>query len=122
MKTDEPKHSYVRRAEGAVVIKPHKDLMGGEETDELEKLIDDFDREGVPCLVINLFDVSMMNSLALSRLIRGHIKFTKRKARMSLCQLDARIQNILVITKLSFVFDVYPSEEKAIAACSARES
>ena len=35
---------------------------------------------------------------------------------MKLCQLDKKLQNIFVITKLSLVFDVYESEEKAIAS------
>jgi anti-anti-sigma regulatory factor len=35
---------------------------------------------------------------------------------MKLCSVDKRIQNIFVITKLSLVFDVYDTEEKAIAS------
>ena len=33
-----------------------------------------------------------------------------------------RIENIFVITKLSLVFDVYPTEEQAIASFAERES
>jgi anti-anti-sigma factor len=96
--------------------------MGGEETDEIEKLITELDTDKVPCLVINLVDVDMMNSIALSRLIAGHVKFTRRNARIALCNLDARIQNILVITKLSLVFDVYPDEQQAIAGTGRAEN
>ena len=35
---------------------------------------------------------------------------------LKLAQVDKRIQNIFVITKLSLVFDVYETEEKAIAS------
>jgi anti-anti-sigma factor len=114
------KHSHVRRVGDAVVIKPHGGLMGGEETDEFEKLVSEFDADKVPCLVINLVDVDMMNSVALSRVISAHVKFSRRDARIALCCLDARIENILVITKLSLVFDVYPDEPTAIAACAEK--
>ena len=117
MSTFAARHTHVRKAGTAVVLKPAGDLMGGEETDELEKLIAEADEDQVPCLVINLGGVSMMNSLSISRLIRGHVRFSQRKARMSLCSLDARIQNIFVITKLSMVFNVYSDEAAALDAC-----
>ena len=116
------KHSHVRRVDDAVVLKPHGGLMGGEETDELEKLIAELDADKVPCLVVNLVDVDMMNSIALSRLISAHVKFARRNARIALCCLDARLQNILVITKLSLVFDVYHDEAAAIAALQGPDS
>ena len=40
----------------------------------------------------------------------------KRDAQMKLCAVDHRIQNIFVITKLSLVFDVFATEEQAIAS------
>jgi len=117
-KTYATKYMHVRRLDnGAVVLKPHGEMIGGAETDELEKIIDQLDSEGVPCLVVNLVDVGMMNSLAISRLVSAHVKFSRRKAHVGLCNVDKKIDNVFVITKLSLVFKVYPSEEAAIAAC-----
>ena len=116
------KHSHVRRVDGAVIIKLHGNLMGGPETDELEKLIHQFDSEGVRCLVVNLTDVSMLNSLAIGRLVSGHVRFKQRGAHMCLCNLDQRIQNIFVITKLSLEFHVYTGEAEAIAGCASGDA
>ena len=110
------KHSHVKRLDDVVVLKPHGDLTGGPETDEIETLVDQFDAEGVKCLVINLSAVSIMNSLALSRMIRAHLKFTKRGARVHLCSLETRIQQVFVIAKLALVFPVFQDEASAIAA------
>jgi len=52
----------------------------------------------------------------LGVLITGHTNYAKRQGQMKLCSVDKRIQNIFVITKLSLVFDVYDSEDKAIAS------
>jgi len=41
---------------------------------------------------------------------------------MKLAALDKHIENIFVITKLSMVFDVYSTEEQAIASFAERES
>ena len=111
------RYLHVRKLDSVVVLKPHGDLIGGPETDELETLIDQFDSERAECMVINLAAVAIMNSLALSRLIRGHMRFTKRGARVHLCNLDKRIENIFVVTKLALVFPTYPNEEMAIAGC-----
>ena len=112
------RHSHVRRLDSVVVIKPHGDLIGGPETDDLEALIDQFDAEGLSCLVINLAAVAILNSLALSRLIRAHMHFTKRGARVHLCNLEQRIENIFVVTKLSLLIPAYPDEETAIKGCA----
>jgi anti-anti-sigma regulatory factor len=58
-----------------------------------------------------------MNSLALSRIIRAHLKFTKRGARVLLCNLETRIEQVFVIAKLSMVFPVYDDEAAALSAC-----
>jgi anti-anti-sigma factor len=118
METFATRHTHVKRFPAVAVLKPHGHLMGGDETNELEALIDRFDSEGVRCLVVNLVDVGMMNSLAISRLIRAHIRFSKRGARVHLCHLDSRIQNVFVIAKLSMVFNIYATEEEAIAGCA----
>jgi anti-anti-sigma factor len=110
------KHCHVRQLDDAVVLRPHGDLMGGDETNELERMIEEFDAAGTRCMVIDLTAVSMMNSLAISRLIRGHVKFSNRKANLALCCLEARIQNIFVVTKLSLVMNVFPDERAALEA------
>jgi len=109
------RHAHVREIDGVVVLKLHGNLMGGPETDELEKLISQFDAGGVRWLIVNLSDVGMMNSLALGRLISGHVLFKNRGARMCLCNVDRKIDNVFVITKLALEFNVYPDEAQAIA-------
>src|SRR5262249_16205400 len=113
------KHTHVKRLNGTVVIKPHGDLTGGEETDELETIVDQLDAEGVKRLVMKLGGVRIMNSLALSRVIRAHIKFTKRSARVLLCNLENRIEAVFVVAKLSMLFPVFPDENAAIAAATS---
>jgi anti-sigma B factor antagonist len=109
-------HVKVKRLENVIVLTPKGYLVGGEETDELEKYIRDLAAEGNKWLVINLGETQHINSTALGVLITGHTNYARRGGQMKLCQLDKKLQNIFVITKLSLVFDVYDSEEKAIAS------
>ena len=109
-------HVKHRTVEGIEILTPRGYLVGGEETDELEKLIRDLAAGGNQHLVINLGETQHINSTALGVLITGHTNYAKRGGQMKLCSVDKRIQNIFVITKLSLVFDVYENEEKAIAS------
>ncbi len=104
------------------ILTPKGYLVGGEETDELEKAIRELADQGNKNLVINLGETQHVNSTALGVLITGHTTYARRGGNMKLCSVDKRIQNIFVITKLSLVFDVYESEEQAIASFAEKES
>jgi anti-sigma B factor antagonist len=104
------------------VLTPRGYLTGGEETDELERAIKSVSESGNKQLLINLGETQHLNSTALGVLISAHTNYVKRGGQMKLCSVDKRIENIFVITKLSLVFDVYPSEEQAIASFAEKES
>jgi anti-sigma B factor antagonist len=111
-------HVKVKTLEDVTVLTPKGYLVGGEETDELEKYIRELSNDGNKWLVINLGDTQHINSTALGVLITGHTNYARRGGQMKLAQVDKRIQNIFVITKLSLVFDVYETEDEAIASFS----
>jgi len=105
-----------RQVGSIVILYPKGYLTGGDETDELEKAIKDLGEGGNKNLVINLSETQHLNSTALGVLISGHSNYLRRGGQMKLCAVDHRIQNIFVITKLSLVFDAFPSEEQATAS------
>ncbi len=111
-----------RQVGDVVVLAPKGYLTGGDETDELEQAIKSLGEGGNKHLVINLGETQHLNSTALGVLISAHSSYVRRGGQMKLCSVDKRIQNIFVITKLSMVFDVYPTEETAIASFAERES
>ncbi len=111
-----------KQAGSIAILTPKGYLVGGDETDELEKAIRDLADQGKKNLVVNLGETQHVNSTALGVLITGHTTFARRGGQMKLCSVDKRIQNIFVITKLSLVFDVYDSEEQAIASFTEKES
>ena len=104
------------KREGDVVVLYPKDyLMGGAETDELDKRISELVESGNKTLVINLQDTRHLNSTAIGVLIKAHSNYSKRAGAVRLCRVDKNIKNIFVITKLAMVFEVFETEEQAIA-------
>jgi len=111
-----------RQVESIVILYPKGYLTGGEETDELERAIRELSEGGNKHLIINLSETQHLNSTALGALISAHSSYLRRQGQMKLCGVDKRIENIFVITKLSLVFDVFPSEEQAIASFAETKS
>jgi anti-sigma B factor antagonist len=99
-----------------VVITPKGYLTGGDETEELEQAIKNLAEGGNKSLVVNLGETQHLNSTALGVLISAHSNYVRRGGQMKLCSVDKKIENIFVITKLSLVFDVYTTEELALAS------
>ena len=105
-----------RQVETVAILTPKGYLSGGDETDELERAIKTLADGGNKHLIINLAETQHLNSTALGVLISAHSNYVRRQGQMKLCAVDKRIENIFVIAKLSLVFDVFPTEQQAIAS------
>jgi len=109
----------VQLAEGKIIVLELKgNYVGGDETDQLKNEIKNLSESGNLKLVIDLGEVSYLNSSALGVLIAAHANYAKRGGKIKLCQLNKNIENLFVITKLSLIFDSYPNQVEAIASFS----
>jgi len=101
-----------------VVLELSGNYVGGDETDALRDAIKKVSEEGNTMLVIDLGEVSYLNSTALGVLISAHANYSKRGGKVKLCQLNKNLENLFVITKLSLIFDTYSSQMEAVASFS----
>jgi anti-anti-sigma factor len=109
-----------RWAGDVAVVTPRGYLMGGDETDELSQTIDSLLTQGNRKLVIDLIDTAHMNSTALGVMNRARQLYQEKGGQVRLCHLTHRIDNALVITRLSLIFDVHATEREAIEAFHAQ--
>lgn len=68
----------------------------------------------IPKVVLNLDKVSMMDSSGLGVLVSSYTSVQKRNGRLVLAGLGRGLQNLIAITKLTRVFEMYENEEEAI--------
>ena len=66
-------------------------------------------------LILNLSAVTYIDSSGLGEMVSCHTT-AKQKGAVKLASMGKRIQDLLVMTKLMMVFDVYDSENEAIAS------
>ena len=67
-------------------------------------------------IVLNLADVTFIDSSGLGEMVSCHTTASREKGAVKLANLGKRSQDLLVITKLNMVFDVYTSESEAVAS------
>jgi anti-sigma B factor antagonist len=97
------------------VLTPKRDLMGGEETRDLEQAIREVADAGPPRIVIDVGRISYLNSTGLGSLVSAHMACQNRQGFLRLSNTSKRIKNLFIITKLAFVFETFDSVEEALA-------
>jgi anti-sigma B factor antagonist len=105
----------VHRLGAIAILRPHSRLLGDDATEEFRDHARTLNEEGVPCLVVNLVDVDWMNSAGLGAVVDAHQRFTKRGAHVHIAAAGPRVMDLLRVTRLAQVLDLYPTEEAAIA-------
>lgn len=104
-------------ADGSVyVLEPKGSFIGGTETDELKTSIMSLLEQGNTKLIIDLKDVTYLNSSAIGVLTVGHSTSSAKGGKMILCNVNKGISNIFLVTKLSTILLTEDTREEAILA------
>ena len=70
--------------------------------------------EGRNQIVLNLARVAYIDSSGLGELISGHVTLNNKGGQIKLLNLTQRLQELMTITKLLTIFEVYEDESKAV--------
>ena len=109
--------TITNRRSGTVAI---LDLQGqirlGETNINLHKAVHDLVDGGEKKVLLNLANVTNIDSSGLGELVAGHTTLEKNGGEMKLLNLTDRVAELMMITKLLTVFDVFENEEVAVAS------
>jgi anti-sigma B factor antagonist len=94
-------------------IEPKGSLVGGEETDELRAAVAQLLEKGNTKLIVDLGGVDYMNSTAIGALVSAHTSYANRAGKVILCNVNKKITNIFVVTKLSMIFQIEETQAEA---------
>jgi len=99
------------------ILYPKGEFWGGDETDELEKLILEESKAGNLKLVINLSHCTYMVSTAIGKLAMAKRDYDARQGRVVLCEMNRRLQTMLTVAGLILRggLTYYPTETEALA-------
>ncbi len=72
--------------------------------------------EGKTKILLNLAGVTHIDSTGLGELVSSYVTLNNKGGQIKLVHLTERLQEIMTITKLLTVFDVYDNETDALAS------
>ena len=86
----------------------------GEGSSALRDLLREMVGKGQKQILLNLGDVSYIDSSGIGELVSGFTTVTNSGGQLKLLNLNKRVKDLLQITKLYTVFDVHEDEAGAI--------
>ncbi len=103
------------RRNGSVTV---LDLQGnirlGEGNIELHNVLRFLVEKGERRVLLNLAGVTYIDSSGLGELVAGYTTLQKHNGELKLLHLTLRVHELMVITKLLTVFDIYEDETEAV--------
>jgi anti-sigma B factor antagonist len=111
-----------REVDGVVVLALDGRVVLGEETVSLRERVKSLVGEGKKKIVLDLKNVTMIDSSGLGALVSAYSSAKSAGASLRLCNLGSRFNELLQITKLYTVFEVSNNEEEAVRAMAKTAS
>ncbi|MBK8809218.1 MAG: STAS domain-containing protein [Acidobacteria bacterium] len=105
-----------RRAGVVTVLDLRGNIRLGAGNIHLHKALRALVDKGEKRILINLADVTHIDSSGLGELVAGYTTLQKSGGDMKLLKLTERVRELMVITKLLTVFDVFDDEQEAIGS------
>ena len=105
-----------REVDGVAVLALDGRIVLGEESNALREKVKAVVAEGKKKIVLNMDNVTFIDSAGLGTLVASHHSAKAQGAALKLCHLGSKFQEVLQITKLLTVFDVYNTEAEAVAS------
>ena len=107
-----------REVDGVSVVALDGRIVLGEESNALREKVKSLIADGKKKLVLNMNNVTFIDSAGLGTLVAAHHSAKTQGAALKLCHLGSKFQEVLQITKLLTVFDVYNTEAEAVSSFS----
>ncbi|WP_394837990.1 STAS domain-containing protein [Pendulispora rubella] len=89
-------------------------IMIGEGEVQLRETVRHLLQAGKKNILLNLGDVSFMDSSGVGELVHSYTTTTNQGGKLKLMNLPMKIRDLLTITGLINVFDAYDSEDEAV--------
>ena len=105
-----------REVDGVSVVALDGRIVLGEESNALREKVKSLIGEGKKKVVLNMANITFIDSAGLGTLVAAHHSAKSQGAALKLAHLGSKFQEVLQITKLLTVFDVYNTEAEAVSS------
>lgn len=104
----------VRQRDGVTILDLKGKITIGVGDVALRNAVQEVMNGGATNILINLADVTTIDSSGVGELVSAYATAAGRGAKLKLANLPSKVSDILQITQLITVFEVYDSEDEAV--------
>jgi anti-sigma B factor antagonist len=105
-----------RQVQGIVIVDLDGKVALGETNSQLHEALRKLVSEGKKNVVLNLAKVSTIDSSGLGEIVAGYSTLSAAGGTLKLINMPTRVTDLMTITKLYTVFDIYETEAEGIAS------
>lgn len=105
-------------ADGVTIVVLDGSVLGGPDATALNDFLHKLSEKKKKHVVVDISGVQTMNSSGLTMLLGALTTMKSAGGSLKLAAASKKIESLLVMTKLSTVFELYPTVKKAIASFS----
>lgn len=102
------------------ILSPQGKIVIGDEVGALREKIKEVLEAGTRNVLINMAGVTYIDSTGVGALVGSFTSIRNQGGQMKLANLGQRVRDILLVTKLLTVFDVYDSEAEGTKSFAAK--
>jgi len=106
----------IRQVDSVMVIDVSGRITLGEGCAQLRELIRDQLGKGNKQILLNLADVTYIDSSGIGELVSAYTAVSNQGGQLKLLNLTKKVHDLLQITKLYTVFDIHDDEARGIAS------
>ncbi len=108
--------SQVREVSGVKVVDLHGKITIGSGDVQMRDTITNLVKDGATKIVVNMSGITTIDSSGVGELVGCYTTVTNKGGKLKLSNLTDKINDILTVTQLITVFDVFETEAQAISS------
>jgi anti-sigma B factor antagonist len=102
--------------DGVAVVELDGRIILGEESNSLREKLKSMVAAGKKKIVLNMADITYIDSAGLGALVAAHVSAKTQGASVRLCNLGKKFHDVMQVTRLLTVFDVYDTQAAAVSS------
>ena len=105
--------------DGVSVVELDGRIVLGEESNSLREKLKNLVAAGKKKIVLNVANIKYIDSTGLGTLVAANVSAKTQGASVRLCHLGKKFHDVMQVTKLLTVFDVYDTQAAAVSSFQA---
>jgi anti-sigma B factor antagonist len=104
----------IRQVDDVTVVDAAGRITMGESATALQQTLRRLTAGGTKKIVLNLAGVSFMDTAGMGEMVGCYVSASRTGSKIKICEVTRRISDLLQMTRLTSVLDIYDSEDDAL--------